>query len=235
MESGGSSNPKHKSNTTRTPNSGIVIREPSAAPANIPGNVADLNPEQTFKRDPDQYMPIANVIRIMRRILPAHAKIADDAKETIQECVSEFIGFITSEANEKCHREYRKTITPDDVLSAMGTLGFENYIEPLTVYLNKYRAQDPERAPMQHLPLVRRGATLVQPRLVAQTSVARPPPPQLPSQPTMRFAPPPPGTFAVDGRNYVELPQIGDYFVGNEGGGEGSSGNYQYDPYRQFR
>ncbi len=29
--------------------------------------------------------------------LPANAKIAKDAKETIQECVSEFISFITSE------------------------------------------------------------------------------------------------------------------------------------------
>ncbi|XP_011095575.1 nuclear transcription factor Y subunit B-6-like [Sesamum indicum] len=233
MESGGSSNPKHKSNTKRTPQSGIVIREPSAAPANIPNNAAGLNPEQTFKRDPDQYMPIANVIRIMRRILPAHAKIADDAKETIQECVSEFIGFITSEANDKCHREYRKTITPDDVLSAMGTLGFDNYIEPLTFYLNRYRAQDPERASMHQLPFIRRAAGPVQPRPAAQMPVARPPPLQVPPQTAMRFAPP--ARFAVEGGNYAALPQIGDYFVGNEGGGEGSSGGYLYDRYRQFR
>ncbi|KAL2245207.1 UNVERIFIED_CONTAM: Nuclear transcription factor Y subunit B-6 [Sesamum indicum] len=178
-------------------------------------------------------MPIANVIRIMRRILPAHAKIADDAKETIQECVSEFIGFITSEANDKCHREYRKTITPDDVLSAMGTLGFDNYIEPLTFYLNRYRAQDPERASMHQLPFIRRAAGPVQPRPAAQMPVARPPPLQVPPQTAMRFAPP--ARFAVEGGNYAALPQIGDYFVGNEGGGEGSSGGYLYDRYRQFR
>jgi histone H3/H4 len=33
----------------------------------------------------------------MKKALPANAKIAKDAKETIQECVSEFISFITSE------------------------------------------------------------------------------------------------------------------------------------------
>ncbi|CAA0832473.1 Nuclear transcription factor Y subunit B-9 [Striga hermonthica] len=84
-------------------------------------------------------MPIANVTRIMRRVLPDHAKIADDAKETIQECVSEFIGFVTSEANQRCHREYRKTVTPDDVLSAMATLGFSTYVQPLSVFLDRHR------------------------------------------------------------------------------------------------
>lgn len=90
-------------------------------------------------RDQDRLMPIANVIRIMRKVLPAHAKIADDSKETIQECVSEFISFITSEANDRCQREQRKTITAEDVLWAMCKLGFDDYIEPLSLYLKKYR------------------------------------------------------------------------------------------------
>jgi nuclear transcription Y subunit beta len=90
-------------------------------------------------REQDRFMPIANVIRIMRRVLPAHAKISDDAKETIQECVSEYISFITGEANDRCQREQRKTITAEDVLWAMSKLGFDDYIEPLSVYLSRYR------------------------------------------------------------------------------------------------
>lgn len=90
-------------------------------------------------------MPIANVIRIMRKILPPHAKISDDAKETIQECVSEFISFITGEANERCQREQRKTITAEDVLWAMSKLGFDDYIEPLTIYLHRYRELEGDR------------------------------------------------------------------------------------------
>ncbi|CAI0374098.1 unnamed protein product [Linum tenue] len=91
-------------------------------------------------------MPIANVIRIMRRILPAHAKISDDAKETIQECVSEYISFVTGEANERCQREQRKTVTADDVIWAMGKLGFDSYVEPLSRFLARYRETEGDRA-----------------------------------------------------------------------------------------
>ncbi|XP_068644149.1 nuclear transcription factor Y subunit B-1-like [Aristolochia californica] len=90
-------------------------------------------------REQDRYLPIANISRIMKKALPANGKIAKDAKETVQECVSEFISFITSEASEKCQREKRKTINGDDLLWAMATLGFEDYVEPLRIYLNKFR------------------------------------------------------------------------------------------------
>lgn len=75
--------------------------------------------------------------------------MAKDAKETVQECVSEFISFVTSEcvscgsgdgtrrlrspsflsarASDKCQREKRKTINADDLLWAISTLGFESY------------------------------------------------------------------------------------------------------------
>ncbi|KAK4430622.1 Nuclear transcription factor Y subunit B-11 [Sesamum alatum] len=87
----------------------------------------------------DSLLPIANVSRIMKKSLPTNAKISKEAKETVQECVSEFISFVTGEASEKCQREKRKTINGDDLLWAMTTLGFENYVGPLKDYLNKYR------------------------------------------------------------------------------------------------
>ncbi|XP_012833608.1 PREDICTED: uncharacterized protein LOC105954483 [Erythranthe guttata] len=76
----------------------------------------------------------------------------NDAKESIQACVSEFNNFITVEANNICHRDYRRTVTPEDVLAAMALLGFGDYIEPLIVFLNKHRAhQDLERGSMNQL------------------------------------------------------------------------------------
>ena len=48
-------------------------------------------------REQDRLLPIANVARIMKQAVPTNAKIAKDAKETVQECVSEFISFVTSE------------------------------------------------------------------------------------------------------------------------------------------
>ncbi|XP_028091032.1 nuclear transcription factor Y subunit B-3-like [Camellia sinensis] len=59
----------------------------------------------------------------MKKALPANAKISKDAKETIQECISEFISFITG----------------NDLLWAMTTLGFEEYVKPLKVYLLRFR------------------------------------------------------------------------------------------------
>lgn len=44
-----------------------------------------------------------------------------------------------SRASDKCQKEKRKTINGDDLLWAMATLGFEDYIEPLKVYLARYR------------------------------------------------------------------------------------------------
>ena len=87
----------------------------------------------------DRYLPIANISRLMKNVLPENAKIAKDSKETVQETVSEFISFITSEASDKCMQEKRKTINGDDLLWAMSTLGFDKYVEPLKVYLSKYR------------------------------------------------------------------------------------------------
>ena len=44
-----------------------------------------------------------------------------------------------SEASERCQAEKRKTINGEDILFAMSTLGFDNYVEPLKLYLQKYR------------------------------------------------------------------------------------------------
>ncbi|KAJ3412786.1 hypothetical protein HDV05_000253 [Chytridiales sp. JEL 0842] len=98
-----------------------------------------INQEEDDLREQDRYLPIANVARIMKRALPDNAKIAKDSKECVQECVSEFISFITSEASDRCQLEKRKTINGDDILWAMQSLGFDNYADVLRVYLGKYR------------------------------------------------------------------------------------------------
>ncbi len=99
----------------------------------------------------------------MKKCLPSTTKVSKDAKECVQECTSEFISFITSEAAERCELEKRKTINGEvsptnltshrvwlvemvtydwwtqDILFAMMTLGFENYSDALRIYLAKYR------------------------------------------------------------------------------------------------
>lgn len=46
---------------------------------------------------------------------------------------------MTSEASDRCQVEKRKTINGEDVLFAMNALGFDNYVEPLRIYLKKFR------------------------------------------------------------------------------------------------
>ncbi|CAI8619017.1 unnamed protein product [Vicia faba] len=119
-------------------------RSSQTSPVGSPtsGNISD----SSSSKEQDRFLPIANVSRIMKRALPANAKISKEAKETVQECVSEFISFITGEASDKCQREKRKTINGDDLLWAMTTLGFENYVGPLKVYLNNYRETEGEKS-----------------------------------------------------------------------------------------
>lgn len=96
-------------------------------------------------REQDKWLPIANVSRIMKSALPVSAKISKEAKECMQECVSEFVSFVTSEASEKCIQERRKTVNGEDVLFALASLGFENYAEVLKIYLAKYRVKQNEK------------------------------------------------------------------------------------------
>ncbi|XP_047168761.1 nuclear transcription factor Y subunit B-1-like isoform X3 [Vigna umbellata] len=109
------------------------------SPSHDSGGEQSPRASSSGAREQDRLLPIANISRIMKKGLPPNGKIAKDAKDTMQECVSEFISFITSEASEKCQKEKRKTINGDDLLWAMATLGFEDYIEPLKVYLARYR------------------------------------------------------------------------------------------------
>jgi nuclear transcription Y subunit beta len=65
----------------------------------VPSRSQPLRPRNT-KNDIASDANIRNfapVARIMKGALPDNAKIAKEAKECMQECVSEFISFITSE------------------------------------------------------------------------------------------------------------------------------------------
>ena len=90
----------------------------------------------------DRFLPIANIGRIMKDAMVgdnSKAKISKEAKETVQEWVSEFISFITSEACDRWTEERRKTINGDDILYSIEALGFEAYLPGLKQFLEKYR------------------------------------------------------------------------------------------------
>ncbi len=87
----------------------------------------------------DRYLPVANIGRIIKNNLPKEVKLSKEAKETFQECLSEFISFITSEASERCLSDKRKTINGEDLINSLSALGFDHYKNILKIYLEKYR------------------------------------------------------------------------------------------------
>ncbi|KAJ6413997.1 hypothetical protein OIU84_006747 [Salix udensis] len=98
----------------------------------------------------DRLLPIANVGRMMKQTLPPTAKISKEAKQTMQECATEFISFVTGEASDKCQKENRKTVNGDDICWALSSLGFDDYAEAIVRYLHKYREAERERSAHQH-------------------------------------------------------------------------------------
>ncbi|KAF7420965.1 hypothetical protein PC9H_011484 [Pleurotus ostreatus] len=126
---------------------GAALRAVTADSQEAPEPAPITDQEVGEYREQDRFLPIANVSRIMKSSVPPTAKIAKDAKECVQECVSEFISFITNEAAEKCQLEKRKTIAGEDILYAMSTLGFDNYAETLKIHLAKLRQAGNASAP----------------------------------------------------------------------------------------
>ncbi|GLT94916.1 hypothetical protein SLE2022_126270 [Rubroshorea leprosula] len=98
----------------------------------------------------DQMLPIANVGQIMRQVLPPRAKISKQAKQTMQECATEFISFVTGEASDKCHKENRRTVNGDDICWALAALGLDDYAEAIVRYLHKYREAERKKANNQN-------------------------------------------------------------------------------------
>ncbi|GAA0147933.1 DNA-binding transcription factor [Lithospermum erythrorhizon] len=119
--------------------------------ANHESNATNINNNENTiaveELENDQLMPLANIDRIMRQILPYRTKVSKEAKLTIQKCVSEFISFITSEAKDNCTLEQRRKINGDDLIIAMRNLGFIEYANILSIYLIRLRQDANEPLP----------------------------------------------------------------------------------------
>ena len=61
-------------------------------------------------------------------------KISKKGVETLQEIVTEFILFVTSEACERAKAEKRGTIQDVDILGALQNLGFDSYHHEINLY-----------------------------------------------------------------------------------------------------
>ncbi|KAL2316678.1 hypothetical protein Fmac_030554 [Flemingia macrophylla] len=109
------------------------------------GEGSEQQKQQEVGVKDNRYLPNACVQRIMRKVLPEHAKVSEESKEKIAKCATEFISFITVEANHYCQQEQRRTITAEDLIQALKSLAFGVYAKLLVFYLHRYREQQQEQ------------------------------------------------------------------------------------------
>ncbi|KAI5628345.1 protein Dr1 [Silurus asotus] len=77
--------------------------------------------------DDDLTIPRAAINKMIKETLP-NVRVANDARELVVNCCTEFIHLVSSEANEICNKSEKKTISPEHVINALESLGFGSYI-----------------------------------------------------------------------------------------------------------
>ncbi|KAK7203633.1 histone-fold-containing protein [Myxozyma melibiosi] len=79
----------------------------------------------------DLSLPKATVQKIVSEIIPSDLVFSRDARDALIECCVEFIGLISTQANDIAENETKKTIASEHVIKALQELGFSDYIEPI--------------------------------------------------------------------------------------------------------
>ncbi|XP_010547722.1 PREDICTED: protein Dr1 homolog isoform X2 [Tarenaya hassleriana] len=100
------------------------------------------------KSKEDASLPKATMTKIIKEMLPPDVRVARDAQDLLIECCVEFINLVSSESNEVCNREDKRTIAPEHVFRALQDLGFGEYIaEVYAAYeQHKFETMDTQRS-----------------------------------------------------------------------------------------
>ncbi|KAH9943108.1 histone-fold-containing protein [Epithele typhae] len=95
--------------------------------------------------DEDLSLPKATVTKMIQELLPPEITCAKDTRDLVIECCVEFIHLISSEANEICEQESKKTIAPEHIISALKRLGFEQFQSEVESVLKDHKQQQKDR------------------------------------------------------------------------------------------
>ncbi|KAF9046042.1 histone-fold-containing protein [Hymenopellis radicata] len=95
--------------------------------------------------DEDLSLPKATVTKMIQELLPNDISCAKETRDLVIECCVEFIHLISSEANEVCEKESKKTIAPDHIITALKTLGFDSFTAEVEDVLKDHKQQQKDR------------------------------------------------------------------------------------------
>ncbi|XP_060834857.1 protein Dr1 [Rhopalosiphum padi] len=76
--------------------------------------------------DEELTLPRASVNKMIKDALP-NIRVANEVREMIMNCCTEFIHLVSSEANQVCMAQQKKTINGEHLLTALDHLGFGDY------------------------------------------------------------------------------------------------------------
>ncbi|KAL8250554.1 hypothetical protein R6Q59_034247 [Mikania micrantha] len=93
------------------------------------------------KTKEDASLPKATMTKIIKEMLPPDVRVARDTQDLLIECCVEFINLVSSESNEVCSREDKRTIAPEHVLKALEVLGFGDYIEEVYAAYEQHKLE----------------------------------------------------------------------------------------------
>lgn len=79
--------------------------------------------------------------KLISELLPSELTFAKESRDLLIECCVEFIHLVSSEANEICERETKKTISADHVVKALVELGFEDYVQEIQDIATEHKEQ----------------------------------------------------------------------------------------------
>jgi len=79
----------------------------------------------------DLNLPTSIVTKIIKDCLPNNCKVSKEANAAIAKAASVFVLYTTSSANAVAQKSNRKTISGQDVISAMSDMDFDKFVKPL--------------------------------------------------------------------------------------------------------
>ncbi|XP_075227060.1 negative cofactor 2beta isoform X1 [Lycorma delicatula] len=71
-------------------------------------------------------LPRASINKMIKEILP-QVRVANEARDLVLTCCTEFIHLVSSEANDICNQQMKKTINAEHIFAALDRLGFGDY------------------------------------------------------------------------------------------------------------
>ena len=87
--------------------------------------------------DEELTLPRAAMNKMIKEVMP-NIRVANEARELILQCSTEFIHLLSSEANEICDKQQKKTISPEHVLQGI-SIRMSGWVLELGVRIEVYK------------------------------------------------------------------------------------------------